>query len=764
MRLMLVILAWLLPGHLLAQTVSVRSGEHGAFTRLVFDVPPGLGWTLDQTQEERGVRLDFEAAGLRFDMSRVFDRIDRDRLASIAPAEDGSSVSLLLACACDVDAFVLRDRMLVLDIRAKDPAEEVAVKPAAGAPRRAVAADLTLAGDLSRVRVDGIPGIGPARTADPLLPRLPTGKPPTSHRDAAATDEVARDISDAVAIGDQIATDLAAAATEGILTAAVAPKRHFPVSAANQPAGLDAKSTPDASPDGDIVQQLAAGLSDVDHTAAGRRRIQVGGLHCVSDESLRVAQWVDPGTGISAVLAQRRGSVFGEFDRIDEAALVSYAKTLLYFGFGAEARATMNLSKADGFGALKALSYLMDHRPDPTGLFGGQTNCPGDAALWSVIALPEEPGSHLVDTAAVLRGYESLPIHLREHLGPILANRLSGAGYPGAARDVLNRLQRSKGIETDSIALGRAQLDLHQGDLGAAEAPLRSLATEGGPESPEAILASIELARTAGKPVPGYLVELADAFSVEFRNSEQGPEFWKAHVTALLLNDAFQAAHDRISDADQTYVPEDVMGAMRDMAVEAVVERADDLTFLKLAMRDLQTGFRPARDQTVLAIAQRFLATGLPDAALNQLAMIPSASAVSPEAAILRARALLDLGRHEEAEIILIGQTGEEVTWLRAELRDQMGDYELAGSMYSELGEETLARQAAWLSGDWGSVADGSEDALAQAAALIQSPPDDIDVANPSLAAAEGLSQASVDTREKIRALLEATKLTGNEG
>ncbi|ETA52720.1 hypothetical protein [Ponticoccus alexandrii] len=762
MRFALLILAWLLPGHLLAQTVSVRSGEHGAFTRLVFDIPPSLGWTLDRAPEERQVRLDLEVDGLGFDLTRVFDRINRDRLASIAQAEDGSSVILSLACACDVEAFVLGDRMLVLDIRALDPAEDVADKPAAGPPRLADRADATLAGDLSRVRVDGIPGIGPSRSADPLLPRLPTGKPPNSRKDAVAVGEPVRDMSDAVAIGDQIAADLAAAATEGILTAAVAPKPYFPASSSDQPVGRDAKGIPASSPDGDIVQQLAAGLSDVDHTAAGRRRIQVGGLHCISDESLRIARWVEPGTEINTVLAQRRGRVFGEFDRIDEAALETYAKTLLHFGFGAEARAAMNLSKADGFEVLKALSYLMDHRSDRRGLFGGQTNCPGGAALWSVIALPEEPGSHLVDTAAVLRGYESLPIHLREHLGPVLANRLSGAGYPDAARDVLNRLRRSKGRETDSIALGRAQLDLHQGDLGAAEVTLRSLATEGGPESPEAILASIELARAAGKPVPGYLVDLADAFTVEFRNSEEGPEFWKAHVTALLLNDAFQAAHDRISDADRTYLPEEVMGAMRNMAVEAVVERADDLTFLKLATRDLEENFRPARDRTVLAIAQRFLKTGLPDAALNQLAMIPSASAAGPEAAILRAKALLDLGRHEEAEIILIGRTGEDVTRIRAELRDRMGDHELAGSMYSALGEDALARQAAWLSGDWRSVADGSEDALAQAAALIQSPPDDIDVANPSLAAAEGLSNASVDTRDKIRALLEATQITGN--
>lgn len=756
------VLTAVFPGLALAQSVPVRSGEHGDFTRLVFDMPEGTEWTLEQDIAARRVTLRFGTEGLTVDPSRVFSRIDRSRLAEIVPSDNASGADLTLSCACSAEAFVLRDRMLVVDIRPATGADPTVGQPRPEEPRPDRAASAGLAADLARVRVGEVPGIGPARSTDPLMPHLPGGRPPSSgeHASRVVEDEV-RHISDAAAIGEQLAADLAAAATEGILDAAIAPpkQRHEPSR------GPDAEGPADdaqAAKGAGLVEQLAAGLSDVDHAAPGRHRIQVGGLLCVPDAELRVADWADPDADINEVLANRRSSVFGEFDRVDEAALIDYAKSLLHYGFGAEARATLDLSPAMEADVLNALSHLVDGQGAGSDVFANQTNCPGDAALWSVLALPEKPGSHPVDTSAVLRAFETLPVHLREHLGPTLSNKLSGAGYPDAARDALNRLQRSKGMETDSIALERAQIDLRQGDLDAAEAPLRTLAIEGGAQSPEALLASIKLAKAAGKPVPGYLVELADAYAMEFRNSEDGGAFWQAHIEALVLNGAFQKAYDRISVADGNYVSEDIATDMHNVWLEALVKKGDDVTFLKLAMRELADGFRPGRDRTVLEVAERLLVLGLPDAALQQASMIGSGSALEPEVRILRARALTDLGRIEEAEILLIGQTGDDVTRLRADLRNRMGDHELAGTMYSELGEGALARQEAWLSGDWNSVADGTEDPFAKAAALVQSPPDVVDPANPSLAVAQGLSDSSVETRETIRALLEATQLTTN--
>ena len=47
-----------------AQDISVRSGEHGSFTRLALDIPADLVWRLEQVEAER-VTLHFERDGSR---------------------------------------------------------------------------------------------------------------------------------------------------------------------------------------------------------------------------------------------------------------------------------------------------------------------------------------------------------------------------------------------------------------------------------------------------------------------------------------------------------------------------------------------------------------------------------------------------------------------------------------------------------------------------------------------------------------------------
>lgn len=51
-----------------AQEVRIRSGEHGAFTRLVLQVPPETGWSL--TPLASGARLDVDLDGVTFDTAQ----------------------------------------------------------------------------------------------------------------------------------------------------------------------------------------------------------------------------------------------------------------------------------------------------------------------------------------------------------------------------------------------------------------------------------------------------------------------------------------------------------------------------------------------------------------------------------------------------------------------------------------------------------------------------------------------------------------------
>src|SRR6056297_4239885 len=117
------ILSMMWPLGLLAQEVGIRSGEHGDFTRLVFDLPVRAEWTLSDSSNSKVLAFD---RPFQFQTEAVFDRIPRDRLTEVRQSEPGS-LRLDLACDCDVDAFWHTATMLVVDI-AENPGEQQVVK------------------------------------------------------------------------------------------------------------------------------------------------------------------------------------------------------------------------------------------------------------------------------------------------------------------------------------------------------------------------------------------------------------------------------------------------------------------------------------------------------------------------------------------------------------------------------------------------------------------------------------------------------------
>ena len=111
-----------------AQTVPVRSGEHANFTRLVFDLPRRVDWTLEPGTDQVTLRL---AAGKwTFDTRSVFDRIRRERVRNLTADPESPDVLIELGCPCDVTAFWHGRAMLVVDVRDPDDTEALArVKP-----------------------------------------------------------------------------------------------------------------------------------------------------------------------------------------------------------------------------------------------------------------------------------------------------------------------------------------------------------------------------------------------------------------------------------------------------------------------------------------------------------------------------------------------------------------------------------------------------------------------------------------------------------
>ncbi|MGB1033625.1 MAG: hypothetical protein ACPGVS_01270 [Primorskyibacter sp.] len=115
-----------MPSFGVAAPLGVRSGEHAGFTRLVVDLVAPVEWEL--SQDGRDVLLSVAGQGNGFRTVGVFSRITRARVGRL----DGSApdrLAVTLACDCIAEAFLLRDRMLVVDVRARRRGEAVPSLP-----------------------------------------------------------------------------------------------------------------------------------------------------------------------------------------------------------------------------------------------------------------------------------------------------------------------------------------------------------------------------------------------------------------------------------------------------------------------------------------------------------------------------------------------------------------------------------------------------------------------------------------------------------
>ncbi|MFC4731105.1 hypothetical protein [Salipiger abyssi] len=732
-----VLMAALLLGSLpaFAQEIRVRSGEHGDFTRLVLDLPRDMQWRLSQP-EARQAEIRFETGGYVFDFSDVFARIDRARVADLSVLAEGSGIRIDLACACAASAFLLRERMLVVDIRAGTPP-----LPEPSPPSPASKA-------LSELRVGPDVGIGPPPAENALLPAfsLPT---------IADTGSVPAEAPaiDPGAFERMLSEQLATAATEGLLNPAL---RDL----------LRPNAARDASPE--VYEDSVSGTGDAASTArtaieaaiAGQdpydlqSRIRIGGTACVRDDRLDLASWGGDET-LETIIPELRARLYGEFDRLDPEVLIALARAYLHIGFGAEARALLELDPELRDPVLVALAGIVDGEADGAGVFAGQTDCDGFAALWALAGAPALPEGAEIDGDAIRRAFEKLPLNLRSLLGPRLATRLAEEGQPGVARNLLLQLARATGETSEDMVYSAAKIDRLEGAVDEARDVLEAFAARAGEHAPDAVAAAIEIATERREPVGARMTELSAAYATELRETEKGPELWRAHLRAMIANGEYEEGFASFWNADD--IPESIRVAAAGEALILLTEQAPDTAFLKQTVSRAAAFDGLVEPKATLAVAERLLNLGLSDEAASW-ADLTGADRAARRTRLLTARIHLARSEPEAAEIALIGLQGEDVLRLRAEARRMMGDFDYARTAYDKLGEPQRARSAAWLAGDWPAL-DDAQDTLGATAALVRADLPNADETLPSLALAEQLAGTGAETRAALRALLEDTRL-----
>lgn len=723
-----------------AQDIPVRSGEHGNFTRLALDIPADLVWRLEQVEADQ-VTLHFERDGLRFDTSAVFDRIDQSRIRTLAPSAAGDALQIDLSCPCVADAFTLQGRMLVLDIL---PGTFTPTPQTVEAPAEKPAQRRGETAGLFDIRVGQNPGIGPDPSGSPLLPSFMP-----MQREALTAPAPEPELEPG-RFEQMLAEQLATAATDGLLKPAV--RDHRRAAPIQDGHALPIGTLADPPGGAHLPASVEAALAGRDPDDL-QTHVRIGGIACVSASDLDVASWGSE-TTLDELIPELRSRLYGEFDRLDEEIMLAMARAYINIGFGAEARALLDLAQGRNEPVLMALAAIVDGRADRTGVFAGQTSCDGPAALWAVAGSTTLPESAQIDANAVLRAFEELPLQLRELLGPNLATRLAEEGLPDAARGVISRLARATGDHSDDMRFSEARISQLEGAVEDAQALLGEIAARPGPNAAEAVAASIEIATEYGSPIGTRMTDLSAAYSTELRDTDQGPDLWLANIRALAANAQYEEAFTALQENPE--YPEETRAKAVTDSLEILTDHAADPSFLKQTVGNPGRFDGLAEPAAALAVSGRLLQIGLPDAARAWLEF-EGIDRAARDTRLLNARIHLARGEPEEAEIGLIGLQGEDVLRLRAEARRMMGDFEYARNAFETLGETSRAESAAWLAGDWAAL-EAQGGTLGAAAALADSSPLDLG-GPPSLAIAESLAGSAEETRSTLRALLDETRL-----
>lgn len=791
------------------QEITVRSGEHGPFTRLVLQAPEAFGWALGRAGNGYDLRVSPPPEG--FETATVYDRIDRARIADLA-TQGADTLRISLGCLCHAEAFELRPGIVVVDIRdGPAPADAAFEAPldgqAAPAPEALARPRLASARPAPALRLPppwpGRPAAQifgeflsqstqtaaqpPAAPVGPVGPAAPAG-PPTAR--AAAPAPAPAPAAPPAAGPDMLETlrsallaDLGSAASDGIV--------------AFEPGAQPGAFGPDSALPPNLRVETG-----VDRALAQRRPrgLTANGAPCRPNGQVALAAWGDERPPMEQIGAARAALLDGT-DTPDTEAAKALARTYLHFGFGAEAAQVLEafaISPQEAPG-LHDLALMVDGLlPEDPERYVDQMSCDSNIALWAVLAQPEPgpPASAPIETGAVRRAFSLLPLHLRRHLGPILAQRFVQRGDLETARALSAAIGRAVGGHGNAVAVMEARLTLAEdaaartADDAAPTAPQEPAnaaapATKPGPEHEEALQTlanlstrgdavaraalqtSLEEALRTGRAADAQLLDMAEALLHETRGAEDSRGLARAAARVLARGGRFAPAFRQIEEFGLWQDGPTVSDVFTALATSG-----PDAELLRRAYPLPEADPAPALDAGARqALAARLLALGFGARAEALLAASPTPDA--PAVRLLMGAAALAREAPDETLRAIAGLSGPEATRLRAEAHLALGAPESAAPHIAALPDAASRADLAWRAGNWALLAEtGTEAQKALATRRLapetseapEAPADGRARAVPSLAESRALLSEGAALRAAVSSLLPATGAGAGDG
>ncbi len=683
--------------------ITVRSGEHGEFTRLVFSSPKNVEWSMSQTGNTVEFRFPQNTNG--FDLTQAFGRIDRSRIKSISTTEGFVTVSL--ACDCQAEASSANERLIVLDISpraASNQNETSRVARAESNEERSLGFGATV----SSVDQQTMPMLSVAISD---LMENEVKSPETGFRPkeqmARIQEDLDRDTGNLQSAQTQLTERIGAAATRGVLT----PSGQIPLSPApstrpqidleifDSSQFLPQVSTSENRVSGNI--RITSSL-DTDNAPFGSVGPQGGaGSGCLDPQAVAISSWATQ-QPLADQLASARSELFGEFDEINLQAAVKLARIYLHFGFGPEAMRVLDLDPrliAEN-GVLIEMGEIFEYgyvrQPK---ILKEYLDCESPIALWAALSVRSLGSDSFVDVQAALLELNSFPVHLRDILAPEFSRRMLQYGDKSAASAALRSVERLSIPASDRAKIVKADIHLKEGDVKTAQSKLSEIVSSNSEQSAEALIKFVETKLAAGEDITPETALLVEAYAQELRDDALGPALRRTHVLALgksMQFDAAFAALDALSSSKATDATSDLTNELTSM----LALNAMDVTFLDLVFSRQNSDRKMYHPMTIYRVASRLLELGFAAAADETLAESSTLSN-GESTKVLRAKVALALGKPALAESLVLDVMSPQADLLRAQAKRDLDQFDGASRLYAQVDDTPSAQETAFLSDAW---------------------------------------------------------------
>ncbi|MCK0141750.1 hypothetical protein [Aliiroseovarius sp. F20344] len=660
-----------------ARDITIRSGEHPNFSRLVFYTAPTDTYILSRVDD--GYRLTFPTDVSGFDATRVFNLIPRTRVGDLISGGEGE-ILILRSCDCHIKELRLPSGELVIDL----------VDGAGPSVETEQHSPLT--------NEEGFVQSAENRSLLPLFgsghehkssekQNNPKDYTPQSNPTPAGTEQSLVD-------KQRLLVQLSKAVAEGLIEADI-----------DQPEPPNATSDPDPKPEDPAYQPLPHSPNDhVKMQTAHDIARSVGPGQtiatqaCLPDDQFDIATWGQIAPTTTQPIGYSQGYL-EEFDRPNKNLLLAHIRQTIFMTFGHEA--LQLIESYDGvlpdISSLSMMAQVMEFgHSENADQWLAQIGCNTRSALWAALAQKTLPEG--VNTSALLRSYSELPSHLRNHLGTILARKFLDAGETNTAIEIRNIAARSGRERPLKEAQLEADIKIATGIPNEAENDLAAAVQDDLSQTQPAVTALIESKIENDRGISDQDLTLLQSIAFEHGKSPVGLELQTLHIRALFHMGRFAQGYaqfdDIRSDLKQVQLQttlEKASSNLLHISADAefltfIMTRNDwdavsDETRLKLAKRLMRLGFAEKARSFVLAspntptratrefLAELALQQQKPDVALGYLAGLNTKSAIALRQQALKRRPKPNLEQQESyGPAISSAQTSDLVT--ASQMRD----------------------------------------------------------------------------------------------